>query len=115
MNVLLLGSGGRENAIAWSIKKNSKLKKLYIAPGNYGTSLLGTNIKVDISDFNEIKNFIIEKNISLLIVGPEQPIVDGIYNYLRSFFNSDELIIIAPSKLGGALEGSKKVCKGIYG
>ena len=111
MNVLLLGSGGRENAIAWSIKKNSKLKKLYIAPGNYGTSLLGTNIKVDISDFNEIKNFIIEKNISLLIVGPEQPIVDGIFNYLRSFFNSDELIIIAPSKLGGALEGSKKFAK----
>ena len=83
MNVLLLGSGGRENAIAWSIRKNSKLNNLYIAPGNYGTSLLGINSKLDISNFSEIKTFIIEKKISLLIVGPEQPIVDGIYDYLR--------------------------------
>ena len=115
MNVLLLGSGGRENAIAWSIKKNSKLNNLYIAPGNYGTSLLGINSKLDISNFSKIKTFIIEKKISLLIVGPEQPIVDGIYDYLRKFFKSEELIIIAPSKLGGALEGSKKYAKEFMG
>ena len=111
MNVLLLGSGGRENALAWIIKKSTKLNKLFIAPGNHGTSLLGTNIKLDISNFENIKKFIVKEKINLLIVGPEQPIVEGIYDYLRALFNSEELIIIAPSKLGGALEGSKKFAK----
>ena len=111
MNVLLLGSGGRENAIAWIIKKSTKLKKLFIAPGNHGTSLLGENVKLDISNFENIKEFIVKEQIKLLIVGPEQPIVEGIYDYLRALFNSEELIIIAPSKLGGALEGSKKFAK----
>jgi len=111
MNVLLLGSGGRESAIAWIIKKSTKLKKLFIAPGNHGTSLLGENVKLDISNFENIKEFIVKEQIKLLIVGPEQPIVEGIYDYLRALFNSEELIIIAPSKLGGALEGSKKFAK----
>ncbi len=111
MNVLLLGSGGRENAIAWIIQKNKKLKKLFIAPGNYGTSILGQNVNLDILNFEAIKEFIQKEKIALLIVGPEQPIVDGIYDYLRSFFNLNELIIIAPSKLGGALEGSKEFAK----
>ena len=111
MNVLLLGSGGRENAIAWIIKKSTKLNKLFIAPGNHGTSLLGENVKLDISNFENIKEFIVKEQIKLLIVGPEQPIVEGIYDYLRALFNSEELIIIAPSKLGGALEGSKKFAK----
>ncbi len=111
MNVLLLGSGGRENAIAWIIKKSTKLKKLFIAPGNHGTSLLGENVKLDISNFENIQEFIVKEQIKLLIVGPEQPIVEGIYDYLRALFNSEELIIIAPSKLGGALEGSKKFAK----
>tara|TARA_B100001250_G_C19798948_1_gene790066 strand:- start:901 stop:2181 length:1281 start_codon:yes stop_codon:yes gene_type:complete len=111
MNVLLLGSGGRENAIAWIIQKSTKLNKLFIAPGNHGTSLLGKNIKLDISNFKNIKEFIVKEQIKLLIVGPEQPIVEGIYDYLRGLFNAEELIIIAPSKLGGALEGSKKFAK----
>ena len=111
MNVLLLGSGGRESAIAWIIKKSTKLNKLFIAPGNHGTSLLGENVKLDISNFENIKEFIVKEQIKLLIVGPEQPIVEGIYDYLRALFNSEELIIIAPSKLGGALEGSKKFAK----
>ena len=86
MNVLLLGSGGRENAIAWIIKKSSKLNKLFIAPGNYGTSLLGENINLDISNFKNIQEFIVKEKIQLLIVGPEKPIVDGIYDYLRPLF-----------------------------
>ncbi len=111
MNILLLGSGGRENAIAWAIKKNKKVNTLFIAPGNYGTSLLGRNINLDISNFESIKEFIIKEKIDLLIVGPEKPIVDGIFDYLRSVFTLEELIIIAPSKIGGALEGSKKFAK----
>ena len=111
MNVLLLGSGGRENAIAWIIKKSAKLNRLFVAPGNHGTSLLGENVKLDILNFEKIKEFIVKEQIKLLIVGPEQPIVEGIYDYFRAFFNSTELIIISPSKLGGALEGSKKFAK----
>ena len=111
MNVLLLGSGGRENAIAWIIKKSKSLTKLFIAPGNYGTSLIGENVNLNIKDFENIKDFIINKNIKLLIVGPEQPIVNGIYDYLRPAFKSEELIIISPSKTGGQLEGSKKFAK----
>ena len=86
MNILLLGSGGRENAIAWAIKKNKKVNTLFIAPGNYGTSLLGRNINLDISNFESIKEFIIKEKIDLLIVGPEKPIVDGVFDYLRSVF-----------------------------
>mgnify|MGYP001394275452 CR=1 FL=1 len=111
MNVLLLGSGGRESAIAWIIKKSAKLNRLFVAPGNHGTSLLGENVKLDILNFEKIKEFIVKEQIKLLIVGPEQPIVEGIYDYFRALFNSTELIIIAPSKLGGALEGSKKFAK----
>ena len=111
MNVLLLGSGGRENAIAWIIKKSTKLNKFFIAPGNYGTSLLGNNVNLDISNFDSIKDFIIKEKIDLLIVGPEKPIVNGIFDYLRAVFTLEELIIIAPSKLGGKLEGSKKFAK----
>tara|TARA_B100001029_G_scaffold97622_2_gene80225 strand:+ start:721 stop:2001 length:1281 start_codon:yes stop_codon:yes gene_type:complete len=111
MNILLLGSGGRENAIAWAIKKNKKVNTLFIAPGNYGTSLLGRNINLDISNFESIKEFIKKEKINLLIVGPEKPIVDGVFDYLRSVFTLEELIIIAPSKIGGALEGSKKFAK----
>ena len=111
MNVLLLGSGGRESAIAWIIKKSAKLNRLFVAPGNHGTSLLGENVKLDILNFEKIKEFIVKEQIKLLIVGPEQPIVEGIYDYFRALFNSTELIIISPSKLGGALEGSKKFAK----
>ncbi|MFZ4741343.1 MAG: phosphoribosylamine--glycine ligase [Bacteroidales bacterium] len=111
MNILLLGSGGREHAIAWKIKQSKKLSKLYIAPGNSGTAICGTNVSIDSIDFEKIKLFVLEKNISMIIVGPETPLVEGIHD----FFLADEAIqhipVIGPQKAGAMLEGSKDFSK----
>ena len=111
MNVLILGSGGREHAFAWKIAKSSLCKKLLIAPGNAGTSELGTNFDIDINDFKSIKKLVLEEEVTLVIVGPEDPLVNGIYN----FFNEDEelknISLIGPSKEGAQLEGSKEFAK----
>lgn len=110
-NVLLLGSGGREHAIAWKISQSNLLDKLYIAPGNAGTNQTGTNIALNLSDFEEVKEFAICHNISMLVVGPEEPLVNGI----TDFFNNDEqlkqIAVIGPSKAGALLEGSKDFAK----
>ena len=111
MNVLILGSGGREHAFAWKIAQSSSCNKLFIAPGNAGTEKVGTNVNIDINDFEKIKNFVLAKEIELVLVGPEDPLVNGIYD----FFNEDELLkkvsLIGPSKKGAQLEGSKKFAK----
>ena len=107
MNVLILGSGGREHALAWKIAKSSSCNKLYIAPGNAGTEELGVNIALDVNNFESIRNVVISKQINMVIVGPEDPLVNGIFDY---FQNDDELksiSIIGPSKEGAKLEGSK--------
>lgn len=109
MNILLLGSGGREHAIAWKVSKSKNLNKLFIAPGNAGTSLIGENINLNTGNFEEIEEFIRMKKINILIVGPENIIVKGIYDYLKPKFN--DLVIIAPSKEASLLEGSKKFAK----
>jgi len=109
MNILLLGSGGREHAIAWKISKSKNLNKLFIAPGNTGTSLIGENINLNTANFEEIEVFIRMKKVDILIVGPENIIVKGIYDYLKPKFS--ELVIIAPSKEASLLEGSKKFAK----
>ena len=109
MNILLLGSGGREHAIAWKVSKSKNLNKLFIAPGNAGTSLIGENINLNTGNFEEIEEFIKMKKINILIVGPENIIVKGIYDYLKPKFN--DLVIIAPSKEASLLEGSKKFAK----
>ena len=109
MNILLLGSGGREHAIAWKVSKSKNLNKLFIAPGNAGTSLIGENINLNTGNFEEIEEFIKIKKINILIVGPENIIVKGIYDYLKPKFN--DLVIIAPSKEASLLEGSKKFAK----
>lgn len=110
-NVLLIGSGGREHAIAWKISQSSLLEKLFIAPGNAGTSQTGTNIALNINDFEEVKEFSIKQNISMLVVGPEEPLVNGI----TDFFNCDDqlkhIAVIGPSKAGALLEGSKDFAK----
>jgi len=107
MNVLLIGSGGREHAIAWNISQSNLLDDLYIAPGNAGTSELGSNINLDIKKFDEVKKFILDKNIKMVIVGPEVPLVDGLHDQ----FLDDELLknipVIGPTKQGAMLEGSK--------
>ncbi len=111
MNVLILGSGGREHAFAYKISQSKKLENLYIAPGNAGTSHCGTNVNMSVTDFEAIKRFVWEKGIDMVVVGPEDPLVKGIYD----FFKGDEVLkdvaIIGPSKAGAQLEGSKDFSK----
>ena len=111
MNVGIIGSGGREHAICQSIKKSPKIEKIYCFPGNAGTSQLAENIEIDISDFNKIKEFSISNKISLIIVGPEKPLVDGIVD----FFKNTQIDIFGPDKISSQLEGSKiftkKICE----
>ena len=109
MKVGIIGSGGREHAICQSIKKSSKIEKIYCFPGNAGTSELAENIKIDISDFSKIKEFSISNKISLIIVGPEKPLVDGIVD----FFKDTEIDIFGPDKISSQLEGSKIFTKRI--
>ncbi|MDR2084230.1 MAG: phosphoribosylamine--glycine ligase [Bacteroidales bacterium] len=109
MNVLLLGSGGREHAIAYKISESKLLDKLYIAPGNGGTLKLGTNLKIDISDFPLISKYITEYNIDMLIVGPEIPLSEGICDFIAPLHK--DLMIIGPTKQGAMLESSKEFSK----
>jgi phosphoribosylamine---glycine ligase len=111
MNVLLIGSGGRENALAWKISQSPLLKKLYIAPGNAGTMKFGENVNVSTKNFSEIKNFVLTKNIHLVFVGPEQPLVDGIHDYFLSDTDLKNIPVIGPVKAGAILEGSKDFAK----
>lgn len=110
-NVLLIGSGGREHAIAWKLAQSPLLSKLFIAPGNAGTSLVGTNVLLKTADFESIKKFVIEQTIDLVVVGPEEPLVHGIHD----FFLEDEILkkvpVIGPQKAGAELEGSKDFAK----
>ena len=111
MNVLILGSGGREHAFTWKIAQSKKLENLYIAPGNAGTSQCGTNVAISPTDFESVKHFVWEKNIHLVVVGPEDPLVKGIHD----FFLNDEVLkdipVIGPGKDGAMLEGSKAFSK----
>ncbi|MDR1198898.1 MAG: phosphoribosylamine--glycine ligase [Prevotellaceae bacterium] len=111
MNVLLLGSGGREHAFAWKIAKSKKLKSLYIAPGNPGTASVGKNVNIGINDFEEIKKFCIAKEINMLVVGPEEPLVNGIYDFFAADDQLKNIAVIGASKAGAMLEGSKDFAK----
>lgn len=111
MNILLLGSGGREHALAWKIRQSSRCKALYIAPGNAGTLREGTNVSLDILDFESVSNFCREKNIQMVVVGPEEPLVRGITDYLRSREDLTGIMIIGPDSAGARLEGSKDFAK----
>ncbi len=111
MNVLVLGSGGREHAIITSFTNSKLVNKIYALPGNGGTSTIATNIQGDVNDFKKIKEEVIKNNISLLFVGPEDPIVNGIYDFFKSDNSLKDIKIIAPSKLAGQLEGSKEFAK----
>jgi len=111
MNVLVLGSGGREHAIITSFTNSKSVNKIYALPGNGGTSSIATNIHGDVNDFKKIKKEAINNNISLVFVGPEDPIVNGIYDFFKSDNSLKDIKIIAPSKLAGQLEGSKEFAK----
>ena len=111
MKILLLGSGGREHALAWKIAQSSKCEKLYIAPGNAGTSNCGENVAIKADDFEAIKTFCVEKTISMVVVGPEDPLVKGIYDNLKQDARTKDIPVIGPSKAGAVLEGSKDFAK----
>ena len=111
MNVLVLGSGGREHAVILSFINSKLVNKIYALPGNGGTSTIATNIQGDVNDFKKIKEEVISNNISLVFVGPEDPIVNGIYDFFKSDNSLKKIKIIAPSKLAGRLEGSKEFAK----
>ena len=111
MNVLVLGSGGREHAIITSFTNSKLVNKIYALPGNGGTSTIATNIQGDVNDFKKIKEEVINHDISLVFVGPEDPIVNGIYDFFKSDNSLKNIKIIAPSKLAGQLEGSKEFAK----
>ena len=111
MKILLLGSGGREHALAWKISQSSQLDKLYVAPGNAGTAGIAENVALDINNFESIGHFSIQNKINLVIVGPEQPLVNGIHDYFKSQKNLATITVIGPTKQGAQLEGSKDFAK----
>jgi phosphoribosylamine---glycine ligase len=111
MRVLLLGSGGREHALAWKIAQSSHLDKLFIAPGNAGTRLCGTNVDLSAVDFDGIKSFVINEAIDMVVVGPEDPLVKGIYDYFLATPEIAKVPVIGPSKVAAQLEGSKDFAK----
>ena len=111
MRILLLGSGGREHALAWKIAQSSKCEKLYIAPGNAGTCNVGENVAMKADDFEAVKAFVVENGIQMVVVGPEDPLVKGIYDDLKQDERTKDIPVIGPSKAGAVLEGSKDFAK----
>lgn len=112
MKLLLLGSGGREHALAWKIAQSPKVEKLYIGPGNAGTATIGENVELTPTDFDEVADFVINYEIDMVIVGPEVPLVKGITDYFQNHSLLRDVKIIGPSKVGAQLEGSKDFAKG---
>lgn len=111
MNILLLGSGGREHAFAWKIVQSPDCSNLYVAPGNAGTADIAVNVSLGITDFEAIKNFILSKSIGLVVVGPEEPLVKGIVDFLQNQPETSSVPVVGPSQLGATLEGSKDFSK----
>lgn len=111
MKILLLGSGGREHALGWKIAQSKRVTQLFIAPGNAGTSEIGTNIDIQVNDFDAIKDFICNQKIDMVVVGPEDPLVNGIYDALKNDSRTKDTVVIGPSKEGAKLEGSKDFAK----
>ena len=111
INILIVGSGGREHAMAWKIRQSPKVNHLFIAPGNAGTSLLATNLQVETSDFDGLKNAVIENQIDLVLVGPEVPLCEGLHDYFSADQSLKNILFVGPHKLGAQLEGSKDFAK----
>ncbi len=111
MKILLLGSGGREHALAWKIAQSSKVKQLFIAPGNAGTAAVGTNVNISATDFDALADFVVQQQVDMVVVGPEDPLVKGIYDDFLSRSTTAHIPVIGPSKAGAVLEGSKDFAK----
>lgn len=112
MKLLLLGSGGREHALAWKIAQSPKIEKLYIAPGNAGTAGVGENVNIKADDFEAIKTFVLDNKVDMVVVGPEDPLVKGVYDFFKADAQLASIPVIGPSKAGAVLEGSKDFAKG---
>ena len=111
MTILLLGSGGREHALAWKMLQSNKCSKLFVAPGNAGTSQIATNVSLNILDFDTIKTFALAEKVDMFVVGPEDPLVHGIYDFFKNDADLNHIPVIGPSKVGAQLEGSKEFAK----
>jgi len=111
MNILLLGSGGREHALAWKIKQSKRVENLFIAPGNAGTGQVGTNVAISATDFPKLKEFVLNNGVTMVVVGPEDPLVKGVYDFFRQDTELQHVGVVGPSKNGAQLEGSKDFAK----
>ncbi|MFV1449227.1 phosphoribosylamine--glycine ligase [Maribacter sp. HS] len=111
MNILILGSGGREHTFAWKIAQSEKVSKLFVAPGNAGTNKIATNVPIGVNDFKEIKTLVLKENIQLVVVGPEDPLVNGIHDFFLDDNELKNIAVIGPEKLAATLEGSKEFAK----
>ena len=111
MRILLLGSGGREHALAWKIAQSAKCSKLFIAPGNAGTGAVGENVAIGVNDFDKLKDFVVEEKVDMVVVGPEDPLVNGVYDCFKEDSRTANIPVIGPSKAGAVLEGSKDFAK----
>lgn len=112
MKLLLLGSGGREHALAWKIAQSPRIDKLFIAPGNAGTAQVGENVAIKADDFDALADFVVNHEVDMVVVGPEDPLVKGIYDYFKQRADVKHVPVIGPSKAGAVLEGSKDFAKG---
>ncbi len=111
MNILILGSGGREHTLAWKLNQSNKLDKLFIAPGNAGTAQIGTNLNINVNDFQSVKEAILKYTTTMVVVGPEDPLVKGIHDFIASDSELQHVVVIGPKKAGAQLEGSKDFSK----
>jgi phosphoribosylamine--glycine ligase len=111
MNILIIGSGGREHAFGWKLKQSKKVKNLFFAPGNAGTSQIGTNLNASVSDFQKLKNLALENNIDLMLIGPEVPLVEGLHDFFANDAGLSKVLVVGPKKEGAQLEGSKDFAK----
>ena len=111
MNILIVGSGGREHALGWKIKQSKKVENLFFAPGNAGTALIGTNLEAGVSDFNKIKSLVLENKIDLMLIGPEVPLVKGLHDFFAQDTALEKVMVVGPKKEGAQLEGSKDFAK----
>jgi len=114
MTILILGSGGREHTFAWKIAQSPLCKQLYVAPGNSGTSQVAENININVTDFNAIKDLVLEKGIEMVVVGPEDPLVQGIHDFFLNDEALKNIAVIGPEKAAAQLEGSKEFAKEIF-
>jgi phosphoribosylamine--glycine ligase len=111
MNILVLGSGGREHALAWKLSQSKKLNKLFVAPGNAGTGVIASNVAIGVTDFGAIKELVVAENINLVVVGPEVPLVEGIHDFFLEDESLKHVTVVGPEKLAATLEGSKEFAK----